>query len=154
MAKPGPKSKYTPETVKKILNAIAVGAPYVHACGYAGISQDTFERWRAKHAEFAEAIKNAEGKAVVGWLDKIEKAAAEGNWQAVAWKLERRYHEHFGRRDKQRVEIVKPTEAAREAFQSILSETGISEERAREIVMARFPDVSEQELIVTSESVM
>lgn len=107
MAKTGPKSKYTPETVDKILNAIAVGAPYVHACGYAGISQDTFERWRAQHTEFAEAIKNAEGRAVVGWLAKIEKAASEGNWQAVAWKLERRYHEHFGRKDKVQIDVNK-----------------------------------------------
>jgi hypothetical protein len=38
--------------------------------------------------------------------------------------------------------------AAREAFQSILSETGISEEKAREIVAARF-GISEQELIST-----
>lgn len=150
MAKPGPKSKYTPETVDKILNAIAVGAPYVHACGYAGISQDTFERWRAQHTEFAEAIKKAEGKAVVGWLAKIEKAASEGNWQAVAWKLERRYHEHFGRRDKvnQRLEVVKSTEAAREAFQAILAETGLSEDKARQIVASRF-GISEQELIST-----
>lgn len=36
--------------------------------------------------------------------------------------------------------------AAREAFQSILSETGLSEEKAREIVASRF-GISEQELI-------
>lgn len=41
-----------------------------------------------------------------------------------------------------------PNDAAREALQSILSETGISEDQARQIVAARF-GISEQELIST-----
>lgn len=45
-----------------------------------------------------------------------------------------------------KIEIVKPTEAAREAIQSILSETGLSEDQARQIVASRF-GISEQELI-------
>jgi phage terminase small subunit len=41
---------------------------------------------------------------------------------------------------------VNPNDAAREAFQSILTETGISEEEARQIVASRF-GVSEQDLV-------
>lgn len=41
---------------------------------------------------------------------------------------------------------VNPNDAAKEAFQAILSETGLSEEKAREIVASRF-GISEQELI-------
>lgn len=101
-AKPkiAPNSKYTPERTDKILNAIAVGATFTHACNYAGIDMDTFARWRRKYAEFAEAIKEAEGKAVVGWLARIEAAAKTGNWTAAAWKLERRYPEDYGRKEK------------------------------------------------------
>jgi transposase len=96
----GRKSKYTPDRIDKITKAIGVGATYTHACNYAGIDLDTFARWRKKYADFAEAIKEAEGKAVIGWLAKIEKAASDGNWTAAAWKLERRYPEDYGRKEK------------------------------------------------------
>ena len=105
MAARGRKSKYTPETVDKITQAIRLGATYKLACDYAGISEDTFANWKRLHSDFSEAIKTAEGGAVVGWLAKIEKAATEGNWQAAAWKLERRYPDMYGR---QRVEVSGP----------------------------------------------
>jgi hypothetical protein len=52
-----------------------------------------------ENVAFHDAVKEAEGKATVGWLAKIEKAASEGNWTAAAWKLERRYPNDYGRRD-------------------------------------------------------
>ena len=94
MARP---TKYTPETVKKITDAIRVGATYALACDYAGITFETFSQWRKKYPEFSDGIKEAEGQGVVGWLAKIEKAANDGVWQAAAWKLERRYPKEYGR---------------------------------------------------------
>jgi len=91
------KSKYTPETVTKITQAISMGATYELSCAYAGISYDTFNEWRKEKSEFSDAVKEAEGRAVVGWLAKIEKAANDGSWQAAAWKLERRYPREYGR---------------------------------------------------------
>ena len=93
----GRPTKYTPETVKKIVDAIRVGATFRLACDYAGITEETFSQWRKKYSEFSDAIKEAEGQGVVGWLAKIEKAANEGVWQAAAWKLERRYPKEYGR---------------------------------------------------------
>lgn len=101
-----PNSKYTPDRVEKITNAIAVGATFTHACNYAGIDMDTFARWRKRYTEFADAIKNAEGQAVVGWLARIEAAAKAGNWTAAAWKLERIHPKDYGRTD--RVEHANP----------------------------------------------
>lgn len=103
----GRPTKFTPETTAKLVQAISLGAPYVHACNYAGVSYAQFRVWmkrgeaakKGKFAEFFATIKEAEGRATVGWLAKIEKAANEGNWQAAAWKLERRYPSDFGRRD-------------------------------------------------------
>ena len=92
------QTKYTPERSKRLLDAIRMGATYELACNYAGISPDTFDRWRKAHADFAEQVKEAEGAAAVGWLAKIEKAANDGEWQAAAWKLERRYPQMYGRR--------------------------------------------------------
>jgi hypothetical protein len=92
--------------IDKLEQAILIGATYELAAMYAGISQRTFARWRAQ-AETAKegtplaALRNrlieAEGRAAIGWLAKIERAANEGNWQAASWKLERRYPEQFGR---------------------------------------------------------
>lgn len=104
----GRPSKLTPETQKRILEALSVGTTYALACQYAGITYATFRRWMVqgeqaksgKFRDFYDAVKEAEGRAVVGWLAKIERAANEGNWQAAAWKLERRYPEDFGRRDR------------------------------------------------------
>lgn len=103
----GRPTKYVTETIDKILNAIAVGAPFTHACNYAGISFDTFNEWRKQYSEFSARVKEAEGKAVVGWLARIETAAKEGNWTAAAWKLERRYAEDFGRKDKVQIDVNK-----------------------------------------------
>lgn len=94
MARP---TKYTPETAKKITDAIRLGATFGLACQYAGISEDTLARWRDRYAGFAEKLREAEGQGAIGWLAKIEKSANDGDWRAAAWKLERRYPEQYGR---------------------------------------------------------
>ncbi len=93
----GRKSKFTPETEQKLVQAIQMGATYELAAQYGGISYETFRVWLSEKPAFSEAIKEAEGRAVVGWLAKIEKAANDGSWQAAAWKLERRYPATYGR---------------------------------------------------------
>jgi len=91
------KSKLTPDVQNRICQAITMGAIYEHAAAYGGITYETFRVWREKNPAFSLAVKDAEGRAVVGWLVKIEQAASEGMWQAAAWKLERRYPQHYGR---------------------------------------------------------
>lgn len=90
------KSKYDPERVQKIIDAIKLGATHELAANYAGVSVTTFYEWKSTKAEFAEAIKAAEGLGAIKWLEKIEAAANE-HWQAAAWKLERRYPDQYGR---------------------------------------------------------
>jgi transposase len=101
---PGRPSKLTPETQQKIVQAITLGATYELAAAYGGIHYDTFNEWmklgaigKKPYSDFSEAVKEAEGRAAVGWLAKIEMAANDGNWQAAAWKLERRYPHSYGR---------------------------------------------------------
>lgn len=93
----GRKSKYEPERVEKLLEAIRLGATYKHACDYAGIHIDTFYEWQDKHPEFPERVKAAEGAGVISNLQVIKTASAE-NWTAAAWLLERRHPEDYGRR--------------------------------------------------------
>lgn len=116
MARP---TKLTPDVQEKITQALRMGATYDLACKYAGISYQTFRNWitraenelqrvsdnarasvtKAEHpyVELFDAVQKAEGDAAIGWLAKIEKAANDGNWQAAAWKLERRYSKDYNR---------------------------------------------------------
>jgi len=98
-------SKFNEETTTKIVQALRMGATYELAAKFAGITYQTFNEWRKKGAsaksgayfDFVNAVERAEGEAAIGWLAKIEKAANDGNWQAAAWKLERRYPDEYGR---------------------------------------------------------
>jgi hypothetical protein len=102
MARP---TKLEPKTLKRLVDAIKLGATYPIACKYANISYETFCAWRRKadeeesglFVEFAEAIALAEGTAGVTALRKIQQASREGTWQASAWFLERRYPDQYGR---------------------------------------------------------
>jgi transposase len=92
--------------IDKLEQAILLGATYELAAKYAGISWYTFQKWRdqavtAKEgtplAHLRDRLEQAEGRAAIGWLAKIEKAANEGNWTAAAWKLQKRYPEAYDR---------------------------------------------------------
>lgn len=92
--------------MEKLEQAILIGATYELAAMYAGISASTFEKWRKQAqtaaegtplAQLRERLRQAEGRAAIGWLAKIERVANEGDWKAAAWKLERRWPETYGR---------------------------------------------------------
>lgn len=93
MARP---TKYSPEVVAKIIQAIDMGATQELAAGFGGISTDTFHVWRDRYPDFAAKLREAEGRAAVKWLAKIE-AAATDDWKAAAWKLERRHPHAYGK---------------------------------------------------------
>lgn len=100
----GRKLKLTPAVQEGIVQALGVGATHEQATGYMGIGQETFYHWlrlgetgKEPYKEFWEAVKKAEHQASVGWLAFIEQAARAGQWQAAAWKLERRYPKAWGK---------------------------------------------------------
>ena len=96
----GRKVKLNKEIEDAFVQAIKLGCPKKDACGCAGIGETTFYKWMewadsdrkdaAVYQKFRERIKEAEGLATQRWLAIIEKAAQGGQWQAAAWKLERR----------------------------------------------------------------
>ncbi|MBK9711549.1 MAG: hypothetical protein IPO81_09535 [Kouleothrix sp.] len=117
-------SKLTTDTVDRLVFAITHGSTYDLAAKYAGISPSTFFEWKAEAEkaaaklvepdvsastappldareaallDFLLAVEQAEGMAAVGWLQKIEVAATEGEWRAAAWMLERRHPKQYGR---------------------------------------------------------
>lgn len=103
MARP---TKYTPDAAQRFETALAAGATYRLACGYAGISEDTFAAWRKRYPDFADMLARTDAAAALRWLERIEQAGTD-DWRALAWKLERRFPAEFGR-TVQQVEVSGP----------------------------------------------
>jgi hypothetical protein len=100
---------------EKFLTALAKGASYCIACGYAGISYNTLRRWMKAAEAIADLfeeqiethpdrvyfdfycdVRRVESYAALKWLEKIDEAS-QFHWQAAAWKLERRHPNDYGR---------------------------------------------------------
>jgi len=104
----GRKSKLTKELIKEASKMVAAGNYIKDVYPILGIDESTWYRWlkegeRAKSGikrEFYKAIKKAEKDAIARNVALIQRAAQEGNWQAAAWWLERKYFEDWGRKDK------------------------------------------------------
>jgi len=104
----GRKSKLTPERQKLFVDAVSAGNYIETAAELAGVTNVTFYNWMkrgrqtqsGKYFEFLNAIKKAEARAEVMRVSRIAKAGQEGNWQADAWYLERRYPDRWGRRQR------------------------------------------------------
>ena len=101
--KPGGRTLFTPKLVKLLLQLLSVGTPIPIACQGAGVAYRTFREWMVMgeqgtkpFAEFHQDVNKAQGMAVVARLQRIQKAAKRGVWQADAWWLERRYPSDFG----------------------------------------------------------
>lgn len=92
------KVMYSPAAVEAVCEALRAGATYRLAAHVAGINESTLYRWSHLHPEFAARMAQVSAEAAVGWLQTIDAAAAAGEWQAAAWKLERRYPAEYGRR--------------------------------------------------------
>lgn len=123
------RSKYTEEVIEKVEQAIRLGSTYRLAALYAGISETTFQDWMRTKPAFSARVKEAEGAASVQWLAKIEKAASDGNWQAAAWKLERRYPHEYGRKVQEvDVRLTIEQEARRLAQEFGLDESEVVQE--------------------------
>lgn len=100
------KSKYTPERIKKIYEALRLGLSYKSSAQYGGISEDTFYEWIKVHPEFSEGIKQAE---IESEKELVEYIRNDVSWQSKAWMLERRLPERWGRVERVKQEISGPS---------------------------------------------
>lgn len=111
--KTGRPTKLTDEAEHDFLVALNQGAYIETACNYAGVARDTYYGWieRARKAREKSGKLTVSEKRLVEFSDKVKKvlaatemrdlerikSAAESQWQAAAWRLERRYPERWGR---------------------------------------------------------
>jgi hypothetical protein len=77
-----------------LIQALNAGNTRRAACDYSGVSEDSFARWLARYADFADAVTKAEADAEVRNVAIIQQAASK-SWQAAAWWLERRRHDDW-----------------------------------------------------------
>lgn len=107
----------TEKVIESTAQYLAMGMPVEKAARLSGISPSVFYKWQAigrdeeerrlngeradrkldLYVQFVEGIEKGRGAFVARNLARIDKAAEDGNWQAAAWSLERRYPKDFGR---------------------------------------------------------
>lgn len=119
--KTGRKSLLTPELQERILDALKTGCYLEDAAAYVGIGYSTIFSWldrgtkernrlhafpdsepdtnETPYLEFLEAVETARAAAHLRAVAQIQKAAADGTWQAAAWYLERSAPKKWGRKD-------------------------------------------------------
>tara|TARA_R110002167_G_scaffold199684_1_gene402985 strand:+ start:2939 stop:3415 length:477 start_codon:yes stop_codon:yes gene_type:complete len=136
-----PASKLNPRVQKRIYQAIRAGNYKEVACQFAGISGTTLRNWVSKGKEadakgdensvyyhFFKGLEEAEAEAEVRNVAIVQRAA-EKQWQASAWMLERRHPGRWARNDKHRLEVKAEVDvndsSSKDRLQSLLD--GIAE---------------------------
>lgn len=103
-APPDAPSTASTEERAQIIDRVRLGGVLVRS-----IALDPRETQReaedapAVFREFARALGEAEAQAELEALRSIERAAAEGDWRARTWLLERRWPDRWGRRTRHEV---------------------------------------------------
>jgi hypothetical protein len=125
LAKRGRPEKLTDDIRKDIIKVIRSGNYIETACAYVGINKTTFYDWLKKGAREKQRVEDNPRAKVrkdlqkyVDFSEEVDKAlahaeirdvaiigkAAEKEWQAAAWRLERKFPDRWGRKDKHALE--------------------------------------------------
>jgi transposase-like protein len=100
-----PPIEPTEEIKARICEALRVGASLEHTAKYIGVSRRTLSRWieRAQNEtedgelrQFHQQLEKARADLVIALLLKINHAANK-NWKAAVWMLERLHPKLYGR---------------------------------------------------------
>jgi hypothetical protein len=104
-----PKTKLTPELQERITAFLRAGNYVEVAAACAGIHKDTFYEWCKKgrkgeepFATFVVGVDKAIAESEARDVALIGKAAVD-NWQAAAWRLERKMPHKWGRHERHEV---------------------------------------------------
>jgi transposase len=96
-------TKLTTEVLATLCECVGLGMTYEQSAEVAGIGERTLREWRERKPAVSAALKKAELDGMRRRLQRIERAAEEGAWQADMTWLERKYPEQWGRRDRVQV---------------------------------------------------
>jgi hypothetical protein len=139
--KGGRPSKYTPETLERLIGAINDGLSLKQSCLAAGISEATLGRWREEHPELEPQLTEAREVCRQKALANIRAAGNAGDWRASAEFLRLSFPKDYRQGSNTRVEVaataqtgVVITEEQRKRL--IELRVKMDEERQREIAAA------------------
>jgi hypothetical protein len=99
----GRPTKYTDEVANVLVEGIATGRTLGDACAIAGIDRETVARWIRKGDKGEEPFAVFATRMREAWVEysdrmvRIIEQAAESDWKAAAWTLERRRPLVFGK---------------------------------------------------------
>ena len=101
------KLKLTPELIEKIEELTSIGLSNEAIAAKIGICERTFYYWieratKAKksiYLQFLQALKKGESKLEETCINGILEQGKKGNWQALAWILERLKYERYGKKE-------------------------------------------------------
>ena len=122
--KPGGRpTKLTSEVQEKIVQALAAGNYLETAAAYAGVHRFTLHRWlklganakSGRHRQFCDAVQTAMAQAEIRDVAIIGQAAGK-QWQAAAWRLERKFPQRWGRKTYHDIQTI-PTRAIIDALE-------------------------------------
>lgn len=121
----GRPSKLTMELQEEVVKHLRTGNYIETVSALVGISKNTFYDWlkrgareiqrveqnsrarirkdEQKYVDFSDAVKKAMAHAEVRDVTLIAKAG-DKNWQASAWRLERKHPDKWGRKERQTIE--------------------------------------------------
>jgi hypothetical protein len=97
MKKNGRPSKFTEETRVRLVQLVARGLPFIHACSAVGITLQSFITYRNNHHDFREEIERAVSAAIEKRLKIIEAAADAGDVSSAKWLLEHLHPQFYAR---------------------------------------------------------
>lgn len=84
---------------QKVCAVLALGCSRKTAADYLGCGPALISKTARRNPQFAEQLAKAESACEVSALTQFGKALKdERNWRAVAWLLERRFPDRYGRR--------------------------------------------------------
>lgn len=90
----GRPSVFTPETVNKLEQAFALGANDTEACGYAGISRQSYYKQLKSDAEFSDKIARQKTLLPLKAREELHKLIKQGDAKSILWYLDRVEKKH------------------------------------------------------------
>jgi len=142
-----PPSAISPEQREEIYEAVRAGVPPEAAAGRLGINRATLYRWMAAGRPddaiepYASFLLNID-RALADWETRdilLIGKAAETQWQAAAWRLERRLVDKYGRRTRIDGAITVQARPFIDAAKLTLDE----QHQLRELLMKAQPDAED-----------
>jgi len=101
----GRPTKLTPETQTKIVNLLRAGNYVETAAAFCDIDKPSIYDWLKRgnrqktgiYRDFLNAVERAQAEAEIRDLEAIRK---DGAWQGSAWRLERKFPQKWGRKER------------------------------------------------------